>query len=205
MSENVIVFENEKRIWWLDDVAVLLDKLIGDAVMLRDEKILNGLSDNEIPLEDENILELLSNVATVLEDENHPGLELGKENELWQEDRKYFSLLIIDVTVLDKADKIGWLFTDFVVLEDEDTHTWLWISVLVFGLGSKCGLLLDDNLKLECESKVRWSQDADLVFKIEEKYGSLSDFDSALGDKHGILLVALIVFLPNSYSMRYMG
>lgn len=86
---------------------MLLDKLIGDAVMLRDEKILNGLSDNEIPLEDENILELLSNVATVLEDENHPGLELGKENELWQEDRKYFSLLIIDVTVLDKADKIG--------------------------------------------------------------------------------------------------
>ena len=78
---------------------MLKGKLVDDAVMLRDENILNWLSDNETPFEGEDILELLLNVPTVLDNENQPGWVFGSENELREEDE--ISILIVDVAVLD--------------------------------------------------------------------------------------------------------
>ena len=73
--------------------------MVDDAVMLRDENILNWLSDKETSFEGEDILELLRNVPTVLDDENQPGWVVGSENELREEDE--ISILIVDVAVLD--------------------------------------------------------------------------------------------------------
>ena len=104
---------------------MLKGKLVDDVVMLRNENILNWLSDNEIPFEDEDIPELLLNVATLLEDENQPDWVLERENELLREDEKNLSLLIVDVNAPDKVNEVGWLFTDFAVVEYEDKHTLL--------------------------------------------------------------------------------